>query len=80
LHTALKLTLPKKWVGLPTDKVRDFFVDSFNKKHPEHALVVEETHLEHKDGSDIPHDGISEKYLEDKEEIFLRAGKGITAV
>jgi hypothetical protein len=42
--------------------------------------VVEETHLEHKDGSDIPHDGISEKYLEDKEEIFLRAGKGITAV
>jgi Rieske Fe-S protein len=41
---------------------------------------VDETHLEHKDGTDIPHDGTSEKYLVDKEEIFLRAGKGITAL
>ena len=36
-HMTLKLTLPSKWKTGPTEKLKETFVEHYNKKHRRHG-------------------------------------------
>ena len=42
LHHKLAITLPSKWLDQSADKVKELFVDKYNKKFPETPLDDEE--------------------------------------
>ena len=51
LHHKLAITLPSKWLELSADKVKECFVERYNKKFPDDQLDDEELVLAIKDDS-----------------------------
>lgn len=74
LTTSMKITLPKSWVSGPNMKLKQTFVEHFNKKHPEHALAMEETHLL-LGGRQLKEDDIVEASVKPDAEILIKKGK-----
>ena len=74
----IKVKLPKKWVGGPTDNLKSTLVDSYNGKHPEHVLDGGAFHLELKDGVALCGDELVSKRIPDRADIFLVQGASLT--
>jgi len=74
LHTSLKFSIPKKWLAQPTDKIRNFFVGEYNKKHPESALDKDQMHLVDENGRKLPCDQNSEEIIQDRSKLHLESG------
>ncbi|KAH9258004.1 hypothetical protein BASA81_003567 [Batrachochytrium salamandrivorans] len=77
LETSFALTLPASWNNSSMDKLRNLFVDQFNKKHPNATLPMSKTdsHLETKAREILLNDTlISESGLVDNQEVFLVRG------
>ena len=61
LHHKLAITLPAKWLEQSSDKVKELFVERYNKKFPDNELDDEELVLAVKD--DSPFTNRSVKHL-----------------
>eukprot|EP00946_MAST-07B_sp_MAST-7B-sp1_P003394 g3394.t1 len=75
----IKVKLPKKWIAGPTDNLKTTLVDSYNSKHPEHALDGGEFHLELKDGVVLCSDELVSKRIPDRADIFLVPGASVSS-
>ena len=73
---SIKLTLPKKWVSGPAQRLVDTFVEAYNKKHAENELDESEMHFEKKDGFVIPFDAPVNSFMESGDELILKSGAG----
>ena len=79
----MKLTLPRKWKEGPVSKIKDCFVDFFNKKHagnPDCApLVAADVHLVRERGHEALHDTeIVNDVLKNRDELGIGHGAGPT--
>eukprot|EP00965_Chrysotila_dentata_P126423 4179146-Pleurochrysis_carterae.AAC.1 len=45
-HHKLAITLPAKWLDQSVDKVKDAFINAYNKKFPDSALAAEDMVLQ----------------------------------
>ena len=50
-HYKIAITLPSKWLGQTSDKVKELFVERYNKKYPDNELDDEDMVLAVKDNS-----------------------------
>ena len=73
-NMSLKITLPKSWKKGPTSKLQKLFVDSYVKKYPDSELSLDNSHLCNSQMEQIPVDGTTALYVEDKEDVFLQLG------
>lgn len=79
LHHKLAITLPAKWLEQSCDKVKELFVNAYNKKFPDNQLDDEEFVLSVKDASPFTNrdyklltiDDTPEKCFTDKGEVRL---------
>ena len=74
LTTSMKITLPKSWMTGPNLKLKQTFVEHFNKKHPDHALSMDDTHLL-LGGSHLREEEIVEANVKPDSEILIKKGK-----
>ena len=72
-HMATKFTVPKGWRPGPIAKVLAFSVETYNSKHPENVLKVEEVHFE-KEGEKLGLEDIVEAVLQTKDEVLIVPG------
>lgn len=73
----VKIKLPKKWLKGPTDKIKETFVESYNKKHGDGSLDMAHVHLEYKNKS-LPSDEVIEKCIDDRAQLYVVAGESTT--
>mmetsp|Transcript_1413 Transcript_1413/g.4260 ORF Transcript_1413/g.4260 Transcript_1413/m.4260 type:complete len:318 (-) Transcript_1413:35-988(-) len=78
LKMTVKLTLPKKWLTGPAQRLVDTFVEAYNKKHPESALDENAVHFEKKDGFEVPFDAPVNSFMESGEDLYIKSGAGRT--
>ena len=78
LHTSLKLTLPKKWVSGPTDKIKAFFLGEYNKKHEGNQLDGTAMHLQNGSGASLASDAVVSDVINDRDELFVVDGASPT--
>lgn len=93
-HKTLKITMPKSWKNGPTDKLLEFFIESYNENSDDsNKLDASQLHLELKrpreegvgiSGSDskrdaeLASDDIILECMEDRQDIFVMHGKSKT--
>jgi len=52
-HMVIKFYVPKKWKEGPVEKIKEFFVEEYNKKHPDNVLVLRNVRLGRKVGAPL---------------------------
>ncbi|KAH8058505.1 hypothetical protein JL721_9528 [Aureococcus anophagefferens] len=74
-HMATKFTVPKGWRPGPVAKLLGFSVDTYNAKHKDHLLNVDEVHFAKKDDDGnfeaIGLEDVVEQVLKTKDEVFI---------
>ncbi|KAK7242705.1 hypothetical protein SO694_00016457 [Aureococcus anophagefferens] len=77
-HMATKFTVPKGWRPGPVAKLLGFSVDTYNAKHKDHLLNVDEVHFAKKDDDGnfeaIGLEDVVEQVLKTKDEVFIAPG------
>lgn len=81
----IKLTLPKTWKKGPFKQLQDVLVDNYNTKHLEahkdlSKIDTNDYHLEKKDNTTLPIDGIVCDFAKNADDFYLRKGKAKTLV
>jgi len=74
LRMTVKLTLPKKWVSGPIQRLLDTFVEAYNNKHPENVLDASVVHFEDKDRKQAPFDAPVNQVMESGDDLYLKQG------
>lgn len=74
LKTVLKMKLPRKWKDGPTLNLKKTFVESFNEKHPEQAMDIDQIHLENSKGEAFADEDIVIRVLKSGGEVLVRSG------
>mmetsp|Transcript_1752 Transcript_1752/g.2479 ORF Transcript_1752/g.2479 Transcript_1752/m.2479 type:complete len:309 (+) Transcript_1752:193-1119(+) len=82
-NQTIKLTLPKSWKNGPASQLQTLLVDSYNKKHKgevpdDQKLKTESFHLEKKNGEEIARDAPVKKFVENGDDLYLKAGASKT--
>eukprot|EP00924_Labyrinthula_sp_SR-Ha-C_P008997 augustus_masked-scaffold_2-processed-gene-9.9-mRNA-1 protein AED:0.23 eAED:0.24 QI:0/-1/0/1/-1/1/1/0/587 len=75
LHTTLKITLPKGWKDGPTSRVKETFVDGYNKKFPQNKLDFSTVHLVNPKGEQLADDDVVLKVLDPSDTVRVKYGK-----
>ena len=77
-HMATKFTVPKGWRPGPVAKLLGFSVDTYNAKHKDNLLNVDEVHFAKKDDDGaleaIGLEDVVEQVLKTKDEVFIVPG------
>jgi len=77
-HMTLKLTLPSKWKTGPTKKLKDTFVEHYNKKHAATegapTLSSATSHLAGADGVGFPDAGAVDRFIKSNDDVYIRPG------
>ena len=78
LHHKLAITLPSKWLEQSADKVKELFVERYNKKFPDNQLDDEDLVLAVKDESPFTNRSVKHLGTEDTPMTVLLDAAGIT--
>jgi hypothetical protein len=70
----LKITLPKSWYPGPVRKVKELFVESYNKKFADGHMVAERVHVVSHKGVALPDDAVVEAAIAPHDEIKVALG------
>uniref|UniRef100_A0A7S2RVM9 Hsp90 chaperone protein kinase-targeting subunit n=1 Tax=Mucochytrium quahogii TaxID=96639 RepID=A0A7S2RVM9_9STRA len=75
LHTILKLTLPRKWKEGPTLKLKETFVEEFNKKHGDKKMMdLAKVHLLCMNGNELADNDIVCQSFQTGEHLRVKDG------
>lgn len=80
LHHKLAITLPSKWLDQSADKVKELFVERYNKKFPDNELDDEELVLAVKDDSPFTNRNIKHLNSSDTPGACFAAGMEVRIV
>lgn len=76
LHMATKFVVPKGWRPGPVSKLLSFCVDTYNGKHKETPLVLEEVHLE-VNGLALGLEEVVQDVLKARDEVLIKPGASL---
>lgn len=79
-HHKLAITLPSKWLDQSADKVKELFVERYNKKFPDFELDDEELVLAVKDDSPFTNRDFKHLSIEDTPSNSFKAGGEVRIV
>ena len=75
-HFVIKFKVPKKWKPGPVQKLKETFVDSYNKKHgPAHTLELESVHLVCSSGKILYDEDVIEANVSAHADIRVKPGQ-----
>eukprot|EP00404_Azadinium_spinosum_P024221 CAMPEP_0180607332 /NCGR_PEP_ID=MMETSP1037_2-20121125/27649_1 /TAXON_ID=632150 /ORGANISM="Azadinium spinosum, Strain 3D9" /LENGTH=278 /DNA_ID=CAMNT_0022626615 /DNA_START=64 /DNA_END=898 /DNA_ORIENTATION=- len=79
-HWRQQVTLPKKWLGSPCDRLTRYLVENYNKARPSHTpLLVEAWHLSNESKGRceaLGRENVISEVIGEFDEVFLRPGTG----
>ena len=79
-HFVIKFKVPKKWKPGPVQKIKETFVDSYNKKHgPAHTLELESVHLVCSSGKILYDEDVIEANVSAHADIRVKPGEFFSA-
>lgn len=74
LHTTLKIKLPRAWKEGPTSNLKNLFIESYNKKHPENQLDPATVHLLNPKGEQLADDDVVIRVLNPSDTVRVKPG------
>jgi hypothetical protein len=73
-HAVPLLCPPPPVTPTPPPRARQFFLDNYNKKHADNALVAAAVHMANAKGVQLPPDAISKTVINDRDDLYIKSG------
>ncbi|CAK4646661.1 hypothetical protein LEN26_020061 [Aphanomyces euteiches] len=73
-HLTLKLTIPSKWSGATIDRLKEFFLETYNERKPDNKVNPVEYHLERSEGRILRGDETIHEMIKNRDDIYVKPG------
>ncbi|ETV71624.1 hypothetical protein H257_13084 [Aphanomyces astaci] len=73
-HLTLKLTIPSKWSGATVDRLKEFFLETYNERRPENKVDPNAYHLERTENRVIRGDETIHDTIKNRDDIYVKIG------
>ncbi|KAF0709598.1 Aste57867_5823 [Aphanomyces stellatus] len=73
-HLTLKLTIPSKWSGATIDRLKEFFLETYNERKPENKVDPHAYHLERSEGRLLRGDETIHEMVKNRDDIYVKVG------
>ncbi|ETW01518.1 hypothetical protein H310_06182 [Aphanomyces invadans] len=73
-HLTLKLTIPSKWSGATVDRLKEFFLDTYNERKPDNKVDPNAYHLERSENRALRGDETIHDTIKNRDDIYVKLG------
>ncbi|OQR86374.1 hypothetical protein ACHHYP_10608 [Achlya hypogyna] len=73
-HLTLKLTIPSKWSGATIDRLKEFFLETYNEKRPNNKVDPAQFHLEGPENRILRGDETIHDTIKSRDDIYVKSG------